>query len=64
MWNGEIKGIRGVSFHSALKNLGLLFPFVFCLYSICCLKIALKFFSFARITRITLICAQLHIVRA
>ena len=36
----------------------------FCLYSICCLEIALKFFCFARITRITLICAELHIVRA
>ena len=27
MWNGEIKGIGGVCFHEALKNLGLLFPF-------------------------------------
>ena len=41
-----------------------IFPFFFCLYSICCLEIALKFFCFARITRITLIYAELHIVRA
>ena len=36
----------------------------FCLYSICCLKIASNFFSFAWSTRIAKICAQLHIVKA